>query len=108
MVLVDANVLLDIFTDDRTWRRWSEDAIRDTLVNDSAAINPAIYAEASIASERGLLNRQLDALTLLRLPLPYEAAFPAGKAYLRYRRAGGQRTASPPDFASAPMPRPRT
>ena len=99
MVLVDTNVLIDVFTDDRTWRRWSEAAIRDALVSDSAAINPIIYAEASIGfSERSVLDRHLDALTLLRLPLPYEAAFPAGRAFLRYRRAGGQRSTPLPDF----------
>ncbi len=99
MVLVDTNVLLDVFTDDSTWRRWSEEAIRDALVGDAAAINPIIYAEASVGfSERSVLDRHLNALTLLRLPLPYEAAFPAGKAFLRYRRAGGQRSAPLPDF----------
>lgn len=99
MVLVDTNVLLDLFTDDPTWRRWSENAIRDALVNDTVAINPIIYAEASIGfPESRVLDRQLDDLTIQRLPLPYEAAFPAGRAFLRYRRAGGQRSAPLPDF----------
>ena len=72
---------------------------RDALVGESAAINPIIYAEASIGfSERSVLDRHLDALTLLRLPLPYEAAFAAGKAFLRCRRAGGQRSAPLADF----------
>ena len=31
-------------------------------------------------------------------PLPYEAAFHAGKAFLSYRRRGGARTAPLPDF----------
>ncbi len=99
MVLVDTNVLLDLFTDDRTWRGWSEEAMRDALVNDTAAINPIIYAEASIGfPESRVLDRHLDDLTLQRLPLPYEAAFPAGRAFLRYGRAGGQRSAPLPDF----------
>ena len=33
-----------------------------------------------------------------RLPVPYEAAFLAGKAFLRYRRRGGARRAPLPDF----------
>ena len=99
MVLVDTNVLLDLFTDDPTWCRWSATAIHDAVVNDAAGINPIIYAEASIGfSESELLDRQLEALTLVRLPLPYEAAFPAGRAFLRYRRAGGRRAAPLPDF----------
>ena len=93
MVLVDTNVLIDVFTDDRIWRRWSEAAIRDALVSDSAAINPIIYAEASIGfSERSVLDRHLDALTLLRLPLPYEAAFPrAGLSSARRARGAAPR-----------------
>lgn len=99
MVLVDTNVLLDIFTDDSVWRTWSERAIRDVLVEDNAGVNPIVYAEASVGfSEPGVLDRHLDALTLVRLPLPYEAAFPAGRAFLRYRRAGGKRSSPLPDF----------
>ena len=49
-------------------------------------------------SEPGVLDRHLDALTLARLPLPYEAAFPARRAFLRYRRAGGKRPSPLPDF----------
>ena len=33
-----------------------------------------------------------------RLPLPYEAAFEAARAYRRYRTAGGVRSAPLPDF----------
>lgn len=99
VVLVDTNVLLDLFTDDKAWRSWSERAIRDTLVNDTAGVNPIIYAEASLGfSTSGVLDRHLDALTLVRLPLPYEAAFPAGRAFLRYRRAGGTKPSPLPDF----------
>ena len=99
MFLVDTNVLLDIFTDDARWRSWSEAAIRDALVSGSVAINPIIYAEASLAfDDAGLLDRSLDALMLARVPLPYSAAFMAGRAYLRYRRAGGVRASPLPDF----------
>ena len=99
MVLVDTNVLLDIFTDDSLWRSWSERTIRDALVDDNAGVNPIIYAEVSVAfTDPGVLDRHLDALTLVRLPLPYEAAFPTGRAFLRYRRAGGKRSSPLPDF----------
>lgn len=99
MVLVDTNVLLDIFTDDTTWRSWSERAVRDALVAGGVGINPIIYAETSLAfADAGLLDRSLDALMVERLSLPYGAAFLAGRAFLRYRRAGGVRTSALPDF----------
>ena len=99
MFLVDTNVLLDIFTDDATWRSWSERALRDALTAGGAAVNPIIYAETSLAfAAAALLDRSLDALLLARLPLPYGAAFLAGRAFLRYRRAGGVRASPLPDF----------
>jgi predicted nucleic acid-binding protein len=44
------------------------------------------------------LEDALPADLYRREALPYEAAFLAGKAFLRYRRAGGTRTAPLPDF----------
>ena len=35
---------------------------------------------------------------LQRLPLPYEAAWPAAEAFATYRRRGGTRTSPLPDF----------
>jgi len=97
--LVDTNVLLDIFTDDAAWRSWSEAAVRDALETGEVGINPIVYAETSLAfTDVGLLDRSLEALMLERLPLPYAAAFLAGRAFLRYRRAGGVRTSPLPDF----------
>lgn len=37
----------------------------------------------------------------LRLPLPWEAAFLAGKGFVRYRRRGGGRSSPLPDFYGA-------
>ena len=44
------------------------------------------------------LEQAIPSTTFRREPLPYEAAFLAGKAFLKYRRRGGQRTAPLPDF----------
>ena len=97
--MADTNVLLDILTDDATWRSWSEQAICDVLHAGAVGINPMIYAETSLAfADADTLDRHLDTLMLARLPLPYGAAFRAGRAFLRYRRAGGARTSPLPDF----------
>lgn len=97
--MVDTNVLLDIVTDDATWRSWSEQAVGDALHAGNVGINPIIYAETSLAfADPDALDRHLDTLMLARLPLPYGAAFRAGRAYLRYRRAGGARSSPLPDF----------
>ena len=99
MFLVDTNVLLDIFTDDSTWRSWSERTIRDSLLMGIVGINPIVYAETSLQfADTDVLDHQLGNLLLTRLPLPYGAAFRAGRAFLRYRRAGGMRSSPLPDF----------
>ena len=49
MILVDANVLLDILTDDPKWRLWSEEKLLSVVEADQAAVNPIIYAELGAA-----------------------------------------------------------
>ena len=62
-------------------------------------INPIIYAEVSIGFERiEELEDVLPADSFRRDPLPWEAAFLAGKCFLRYRRRGGMRRSPLPDF----------
>lgn len=62
-------------------------------------INPIIYAEISIGFDRvEELDEALDEDSFLRHPLPWEAAFLAGKCFLEYRRRGGSRRSPLPDF----------
>jgi predicted nucleic acid-binding protein len=44
------------------------------------------------------LDLHLGAEAFRRLPLPYEAGFVAGRAFVEYRRRGGVRTSPLPDF----------
>ena len=48
MVLVDANVLLDVLTDDPNWADWSQEAIARSVA-EGLAISPIIYAEVAPA-----------------------------------------------------------
>lgn len=62
-------------------------------------INPIIYAELSVGFERiEELDEVLPADSFRRDPLPWEAAFLAGKCFLAYRRQGGSRRSPLPDF----------
>lgn len=99
MFLADASVLLDISTNDASWSPWSGRALEDALAESSVGINPIVYAEVALDfSDSQSLDRWLRSLEIEKLALPYEAAFPASRAYLRYRRAGGARTSPLPDF----------
>ena len=62
-------------------------------------INPIIYAEVSIGFTRvEELDDVLSADYFAREALPWEAAFLAGQAFVRYRRRGGARVHPLPDF----------
>jgi predicted nucleic acid-binding protein len=96
---VDSNVLLDVLTEDAEWSVWSGEALAECAERSALAINPLIYAEVSIRFER--IEELEDALPeedFLRLPLPWEAAFLAGKCFVRYRRRRGGRRSPLPDF----------
>ena len=98
-VLVDSNVLLDVLTDDPQWGEWSAVQLDACAAQGGLAINPIIYAEVSVGFERiEDLDAALTPDVFLRLPLPWEAGFLAGKAFLGYRRAKGARTSPMPDF----------
>lgn len=98
-VLVDANVLLDVLTDDPQWCAWSSEQIDACAARSELCINPIVYAEVSVGFERiEELDRALSSDAFTRLELPWEAGFLAGKAFLAYRRARGGRTSPLPDF----------
>ena len=98
-VLVDSNVLLDVATADPTWSMWSSDALEHAANEAPLVINPLVYAEVSIRFSRiEELEAAVPSQLFRRDPLPYEAAFLAGKAFLKYRRRGGNRMSPLPDF----------
>jgi len=99
MVLVDSNVLIDLFTGDPDWADWSTDRFIEQAAKDTLCLNPIIYAEISIAfTTVKKLETALEPLQILRRELPFEAAFIAGKAFLDYKRAGGEKRSPLPDF----------
>jgi predicted nucleic acid-binding protein len=98
-VLVDSNVLLDVLTEDPRWLPWSGEALARAADEALLVINPIIYAEVSIRFERiEDLEEALAPQLFERRPLPWEAAFLAGKCFLKYRRRGGQKGSPLPDF----------
>jgi predicted nucleic acid-binding protein len=99
VTLVDTCVLLDVLTADPTWAGWSEEALARASDTGELAINPIIYAEVSAGFDTiEDLDDALPASDFAREPLPYEAGFVASRAYLSYRRRGGDRCSPLPDF----------
>jgi predicted nucleic acid-binding protein len=97
--LVDSCVLLDVITDDEQWAGWSAEQIATAVDAGRVVINPLIYAEVSVGYETiEELDDLLPASAYEREPLPYLAGFAAGKAFVQYRRSGGDKRSPMPDF----------
>lgn len=98
-VLVDSNVLLDVFTNDPAWFDWSSETLAELAEHSVLVVNPIIYAEVSVGFETVEdLEDALPADQFHREALPWEAGFLAGKCFVAYRRRGGERHSPLPDF----------
>lgn len=99
MILVDTNILLDVAESDPAWADWSQRQLEHLALTDTLTINPVIYAEFSIGYARiEEVEAVLAAVALPIAPMPREALFLAGKAFLQYRQRGGPRSGVLPDF----------
>jgi predicted nucleic acid-binding protein len=99
MILIDSNVLLDLLSPGSEWYTWSAAAVEEVIENAGAAIDPIIYAETSLRfATQDEFEEVFPSSTYTRLSLPYSAAFIAAKAHFAYRRQGGARTSTLPDF----------
>ncbi|HYZ57700.1 MAG TPA: type II toxin-antitoxin system VapC family toxin [Streptosporangiaceae bacterium] len=97
--MVDSSVILDIVTEDPAWIEWSADALARARDDGLLVINSIVYAEVSTGFDRiEDLDDAVPADEFQREALPYEAGFVAGKAFLAYRRRGGQKRSPLPDF----------
>lgn len=99
MTLVDSNVLIDVLTSDRNWVAWSLSSLQRCASAGRLVINEIIYTEMSIhMADRATLDAAVESLDVRLDRTPREALFLAGKAFHRYRQAGGARTGVLPDF----------
>ncbi|MDF1592691.1 MAG: PIN domain-containing protein [Desulfobacterales bacterium] len=98
-LLVDSNVILDIFLDDPNWADWAESALARYSDHTTLYINTIIYTEVSVGFKKiEELESALHKGGFQMLEIPKEALFLAGKAYLKYKRGKGIKKSSLPDF----------
>ncbi|QCO19556.1 type II toxin-antitoxin system VapC family toxin (plasmid) [Azospirillum brasilense] len=99
MTLVDTNVLLDLTTNDPVWADWSVRQLDRAAATGPLIVNGVVYAELSVGFERiEELDALLDEAGIAMEEIPRDALFLAGKAFRRYRSAGGARPGVLPDF----------
>ncbi len=96
-ILVDTNVLSDIIHGDPDWQKWAAAKLEENAGR--LVVNPIIYAELCYrAPSRAIADDILALLELRYLEIPRDALFLASKAFVKYRAAGGTRTAPLADF----------
>ncbi|TNM62693.1 type II toxin-antitoxin system VapC family toxin [Aliirhizobium smilacinae] len=98
-VLVDTNVLIDVFGPETRFKEWSAQVILDLRSAARFILTPIVWAElATMAPTEDALAFMLARLEFVREPLPFAAAYQAGLAHAAYRHAGGLRERTLPDF----------
>lgn len=98
-ILIDTCVVTDLASPESDWFEWSVSCLEQLDQNNNFVINPIIYAECSVAYK---LIEEVEALFkylgFAIRPIPKEALFLAGKAFLQYKKRQGGKTNVLPDF----------
>ena len=96
--LVDSNVLLDL-SDESVWTEWSAKAVEEAENQGTMIINAVVYSEASVLfKDPAEFDEFAPPSRYVREAIPMNAAFIAGKRHLDYRKRGGVRRRTLPDF----------
>ena len=96
---IDTSVLLDIFTDDRTFRDGSLAAIRRCLAEGQLLACDIVWAEVVAAfSDEGSAIRAMGGMPVTYSTSNEAAALRAGSAWRAYRTRGGSRERLIADF----------
>ena len=86
MILIDSNVLIDIFGPDQLWYQWSFEAAAKAGTGDQLAINVVTVAE--VAPRLGSLDVFMQKVAIIGVEvveMTNESAFAAGEAFDLYR-----------------------
>jgi predicted nucleic acid-binding protein len=79
--------------------QWSASALTVCRGDGALVVNAIVWSElAPLASGEASLDAASAKLGFAREPMPWRAAFLAGITHSRYRRAGGTRERTLPDF----------
>jgi predicted nucleic acid-binding protein len=98
-ILVDSNVILDVFLNDLKWADWSESKLDECSSQASLYINSIIYSEVSIGFKLiEDLESAISKAGFQLLEFPKEALFLAGKAFVKYKGRKGMKRSPLPDF----------
>ena len=85
MIVVDSNVLIDVFDQDAKWYDWSVGMLHENALQDNLVVTQIVVAE--VAPRYSHLDDFLDAIDAIDISVQVmtdDAAFSAGLAFRRY------------------------
>jgi hypothetical protein len=101
-VLVDSTVLLDVLIGDTRWAAWSRAVLQEEADSSILVINPLIYAAISVDFDSiDDLDDAIPPDNARREPLPFAAAFLAGRLFAPIDGAAARVGRPCPTFISA-------
>ena len=105
MILVDANVLLDVLTADSQWLPWSSAELAKAQATGLLVTNAIVCAEIAPAfdCEWARLDQWLRPSLFVREALPFQASVRAAEAHRAYRKRGGAKLSRLQDFCPGPQ-----
>jgi predicted nucleic acid-binding protein len=99
MVLIDSNILLDVWQNDPLWSPHAIAAMQHLAPSNELTINAIIFAEISVRFPFHTdVEQALASIGVTMLTIPNEGAFLAARAFDQYRKLGGTKTNVLPDF----------
>ena len=95
--LIDSNILIDVWGYD-DGSGWSLEALVRCQREGELVVNFVVWSEVAPAISRTRLEAYVAELGISREQMPWDAAHAAGLAHAQYRRSGGVRERTLPDF----------
>ncbi|MGZ8214170.1 MAG: type II toxin-antitoxin system VapC family toxin [Methylosarcina sp.] len=99
VILIDSCVVTDLSDPESDWFEWNASTLEQIDQSNTMIINPIVYAECSIEFERiEEVEALFEHLGFTIQPIPKEALFLAGKAFLQYKQRKGGKSNVQSDF----------
>jgi predicted nucleic acid-binding protein len=97
--LIDTNILIDVWGPASPATPWASTALVRCKRDGELLVNPIVWSEiAPLIDGEARLDGFASELGIRKEPLPWSGSYHAGIVHGRYRRSGGSRERTLPDF----------
>ena len=87
MILLDSNVVIDLFSSGSEWQEWSQNAVEEAVLDHELAVSQVVVAEvAPYLGSLEIFIERIGRFGATVAALTNEAAYAAGTAFVLYRK----------------------